>query len=69
MTDVFKFNEQSTLNPPGGRREVHLNQDFFVSFGKTVLKPEEIIVSVFIPFTREVQILLLIVRHLTAIMQ
>ncbi|XP_030265629.1 aldehyde oxidase 1-like isoform X2 [Sparus aurata] len=37
----------------GGRREVHLNQDFFVSFGKTVLKPEEIIVSVFIPFTRE----------------
>ncbi|XP_078099993.1 aldehyde oxidase 6 [Sander vitreus] len=37
----------------GGRREVPLNQDFFVSFGKTVLKPEEIVVSVFIPFSRK----------------
>ncbi|KAM4559970.1 aldehyde oxidase 1-like [Odontesthes bonariensis] len=34
-----------------GRREVPLNQDFFVGFGKTTLKPEEIVVSVFIPFT------------------
>ncbi|XP_077369194.1 aldehyde oxidase 6 [Festucalex cinctus] len=37
----------------GGRREVPLNQDFFVSFGKTVLKPEEIVVSVLIPFSRK----------------
>uniref|UniRef100_A0A8D0ART7 Aldehyde oxidase 1 n=1 Tax=Sander lucioperca TaxID=283035 RepID=A0A8D0ART7_SANLU len=37
----------------GGRREVPLNQDFFVSFGKTILKPEEIVVSVFIPFSRK----------------
>ncbi|XP_019132540.2 aldehyde oxidase 6 isoform X2 [Larimichthys crocea] len=37
----------------GGRREVPLNQDFFVSFGKTTLKPEEVVVSVFIPFTRK----------------
>ncbi|XP_074520486.1 aldehyde oxidase 6 isoform X2 [Halichoeres trimaculatus] len=37
----------------GGRREVPLDQDFFVGFCKTVLKPEEIIVSVFIPFTRK----------------
>ncbi|TMS11619.1 Aldehyde oxidase 1 [Larimichthys crocea] len=37
----------------GGRREVPLNQDFFVSFGKTILKPEEVVVSVFIPFTRK----------------
>ncbi|XP_058474041.1 aldehyde oxidase 6 isoform X1 [Solea solea] len=37
----------------GGKREVVLNQDFFVSFGKTVLKPEEIVVSVFIPFSRK----------------
>ncbi|KAE8278250.1 Aldehyde oxidase 1 [Larimichthys crocea] len=37
----------------GGRREVLLNQDFFVSFGKTTLKPEEVVVSVFIPFTRK----------------
>uniref|UniRef100_A0A4W6ETK1 Aldehyde oxidase 1 n=1 Tax=Lates calcarifer TaxID=8187 RepID=A0A4W6ETK1_LATCA len=36
-----------------GRREVPLNQDFFVSFGKTILKPEEILVSVFIPFSRK----------------
>ncbi|XP_058474050.1 aldehyde oxidase 6 isoform X2 [Solea solea] len=37
----------------GGKREVALNQDFFVSLGKTVLKPEEIVVSVFIPFSRK----------------
>ncbi|CAJ1087678.1 aldehyde oxidase 6 isoform X2 [Xyrichtys novacula] len=36
-----------------GRREVPLNQDFFVGFCKTILRPEEIIVSVFIPFTRK----------------
>ncbi|XP_026157717.1 aldehyde oxidase 6 isoform X2 [Mastacembelus armatus] len=40
----------------GGRREVPLNQDFFVSFGKTVLKPEEILLSVFIPFSRKGEI-------------
>uniref|UniRef100_A0A7N8XUF6 Aldehyde oxidase 6 n=1 Tax=Mastacembelus armatus TaxID=205130 RepID=A0A7N8XUF6_9TELE len=45
-----------TLNSPGGRREVPLNQDFFVSFGKTVLKPEEILLSVFIPFSRKGEI-------------
>ncbi|KAM9328483.1 aldehyde oxidase 6 [Pholidichthys leucotaenia] len=37
----------------GGKREVPLNQDFFVGFGKTILKPEEIVVSVFLPFTRK----------------
>ncbi|KAM6893464.1 aldehyde oxidase 6 [Xenentodon cancila] len=37
----------------GGRREVPLNQDFFVGFGKTLLKPEEIVASVFIPFSRK----------------
>ncbi|XP_070850187.1 aldehyde oxidase 6 [Chaetodon trifascialis] len=37
----------------GGRREVPLNQDFFVSFGKTILKPEEVVVSVLIPFSRK----------------
>ncbi|XP_054638746.1 aldehyde oxidase 6 isoform X2 [Dunckerocampus dactyliophorus] len=36
-----------------GRREVPLNQDFFVSFGKTILKPEEIVVAVLIPFSRK----------------
>ncbi|XP_067356858.1 aldehyde oxidase 6 isoform X3 [Channa argus] len=40
----------------GGRREVPLNQDFFVSFGKTILKPEEIVVSAFIPFSRKGEI-------------
>ncbi|KAM9835993.1 aldehyde oxidase 6 [Aulostomus maculatus] len=37
----------------GGRREVPVNQDFFVSFGKTVLQLDEIVVSVFIPFSRK----------------
>ncbi|XP_034072758.1 aldehyde oxidase 1-like isoform X2 [Gymnodraco acuticeps] len=37
----------------GGRREVPLDQNFFVSFGKTILKPEEILLSVFIPFSRK----------------
>ncbi|XP_041834272.1 aldehyde oxidase 1-like isoform X2 [Melanotaenia boesemani] len=37
----------------GGRREVPLDQDFFVGFGKTLLEPEEVVVSVFIPFTRK----------------
>ncbi|XP_043965965.1 aldehyde oxidase 6 isoform X2 [Gambusia affinis] len=37
----------------GGRREVLLNQDFFIGFGKTILKPEDVVVSVFIPFTRK----------------
>ncbi|NP_001292540.1 aldehyde oxidase [Takifugu rubripes] len=36
-----------------GCRMVPLNQDFFVSFGKTVLKPEEVVVSVFIPFSKK----------------
>ncbi|CAL1597686.1 unnamed protein product [Knipowitschia caucasica] len=33
------------------RRELPLNQDFFVSFGKTLVRPEEVVLSVFIPFT------------------
>ncbi|XP_005919994.1 aldehyde oxidase 6 [Haplochromis burtoni] len=37
----------------GGRREVPLNQDFFVGFGKVILQPEEIVLSVFIPFSRK----------------
>ncbi|XP_028319779.1 aldehyde oxidase 6 isoform X2 [Gouania willdenowi] len=37
----------------GGRREIPINQDFFVGLGKTALKPEEIILSLFIPFSRK----------------
>ncbi|KAM4601996.1 aldehyde oxidase 6 isoform 2-T2 [Polymixia lowei] len=37
----------------GGRREIRLNQDFFVGFGKTALKPEDIVISVFIPVSRK----------------
>lgn len=51
----FLVKKQFSVNPSGGRREVPLNQDFFVSFGKTILKPEEILVSVFFPFSRKVQ--------------
>ncbi|RVE75080.1 hypothetical protein OJAV_G00013210 [Oryzias javanicus] len=36
-----------------GRREIPLDQDFFVGFGKTVLKPEDIVLSVFLPFSRK----------------
>lgn len=35
------------------RREIPLNQYFFVSFGQTTLKGNEMVVSVFIPFTTE----------------
>ncbi|XP_060922759.1 aldehyde oxidase 1-like [Limanda limanda] len=37
----------------GGRQEIPLHQDFFVSFGKTALKPEDIVLSIFIPFSRK----------------
>uniref|UniRef100_A0AAR2J624 FAD-binding PCMH-type domain-containing protein n=1 Tax=Pygocentrus nattereri TaxID=42514 RepID=A0AAR2J624_PYGNA len=36
-----------------GKREVPLDKDFFVGFGKTVLKPDEIVLSVFIPVSRK----------------
>ncbi|KAJ8393803.1 hypothetical protein AAFF_G00057180 [Aldrovandia affinis] len=36
----------------GGKREIPLNKDFFVGFGKTSLKPEEIVLSVFIPVSK-----------------
>ncbi|XP_071320852.1 aldehyde oxidase 6 isoform X2 [Trachinotus anak] len=46
-------NSKVSVISSGGRREVPLNQDFFVSFGKNILKQEEIVVSVFIPFSRK----------------
>ncbi|XP_028281021.1 aldehyde oxidase 6 [Parambassis ranga] len=42
-----------SLVSSSGRREVPINQDFFVGFGKTILKPDEIVTSVFIPFSRK----------------
>uniref|UniRef100_A0A8C9WEF3 Aldehyde oxidase 6 n=1 Tax=Scleropages formosus TaxID=113540 RepID=A0A8C9WEF3_SCLFO len=36
----------------GGRREIAVNEDFFVGFGKTALKQDEIILSVFIPVSK-----------------
>ncbi|XP_014007070.1 aldehyde oxidase 1 [Salmo salar] len=36
-----------------GRQEILLNKDFFVGFGKTSLKPDEIVLSVFIPVSRQ----------------
>uniref|UniRef100_A0A3Q3WWB9 Uncharacterized protein n=1 Tax=Mola mola TaxID=94237 RepID=A0A3Q3WWB9_MOLML len=58
---IASANPNSDLNPVlaagnskvRGKHEVILNQNFFVSFGKTILKPEEVIVSVFIPFSRK----------------
>uniref|UniRef100_A0A3P8YGP2 Aldehyde oxidase 6 n=1 Tax=Esox lucius TaxID=8010 RepID=A0A3P8YGP2_ESOLU len=37
----------------GGRKEILLNKDFLVGFGKTSLKPDEIVLSVFIPVSRK----------------
>ncbi|MCI4393424.1 hypothetical protein PGIGA_G00157290 [Pangasianodon gigas] len=39
-----------------GRREVPLDKDFFVGFGKTILRPEEIVLSVFIPVSRKCEV-------------
>ncbi|KAG9329842.1 hypothetical protein JZ751_028951 [Albula glossodonta] len=36
----------------GGQRDFLLNKDFFVGFGKTNLKPGEILLSVFIPISK-----------------
>uniref|UniRef100_A0A4W5NY38 Aldehyde oxidase 1 n=1 Tax=Hucho hucho TaxID=62062 RepID=A0A4W5NY38_9TELE len=36
-----------------GRQEILLNKDFFVGFGKTSLKPDEVVLSVFIPVSRQ----------------
>ncbi|KAM6945841.1 aldehyde oxidase 1-like [Aplochiton taeniatus] len=39
-----------------GKWEIVLDKDFFVGFGKTILKPEEIVLSVFIPISRKWEI-------------
>lgn len=39
----------------GGKREVPLDKDFFLGFGKTLLRPDEIVLSVFIPVSRKVR--------------
>ncbi|XP_062303168.1 aldehyde oxidase 6 isoform X1 [Osmerus eperlanus] len=36
-----------------GKEEIPLNKDFFVGFGKTALKPNAIVLSVFIPVSRK----------------
>uniref|UniRef100_A0A665VNZ2 FAD-binding PCMH-type domain-containing protein n=1 Tax=Echeneis naucrates TaxID=173247 RepID=A0A665VNZ2_ECHNA len=46
-------NSKVSVISSGGKREVPLNQDFFVGSGRTILEPEEIVVSVFIPFSRK----------------
>ncbi|XP_056303800.1 aldehyde oxidase 6 [Danio aesculapii] len=39
-----------------GRRRLPIDKDFFLGFAKTILKPEEILLSVFIPATRQDEI-------------
>ncbi|KAF4093447.1 hypothetical protein AMELA_G00002150 [Ameiurus melas] len=39
-----------------GRREVPLDKDFFVGSGKTILRPDEIVLSVFIPVSRKCEV-------------
>ncbi|KAL2087932.1 hypothetical protein ACEWY4_016760 [Coilia grayii] len=42
-----------TVVSKGERREILINEDFFTGFGKTLLKPQEIVLSVFIPVSQE----------------
>ncbi|KAJ8003640.1 hypothetical protein DPEC_G00150430 [Dallia pectoralis] len=42
-----------TVVSEGGRKEILVNEDFFVGFGKTTLKPDEIVLSVFVPVSRK----------------
>ncbi|XP_072339543.1 aldehyde oxidase 1-like isoform X1 [Scyliorhinus torazame] len=37
------------------RRKIHLDENFFVGFGKTALMPEEVLLSIFIPYSRKWQ--------------
>ncbi|MBN3295195.1 AOXA oxidase, partial [Amia calva] len=42
-----------TLVSKGGSREIQLNEEFFTGFGKTVLRPDEILLSVHIFYSRQ----------------
>ncbi|KAL1021810.1 hypothetical protein UPYG_G00018360 [Umbra pygmaea] len=46
-----------TVVSKGGKEEVPLNKNFFLGFGKTSLKPDEIVLSVFIPMSRKWEIM------------
>ncbi|KTF73553.1 hypothetical protein cypCar_00043759, partial [Cyprinus carpio] len=48
VPELFKV----TQKPEDGRRRVPIDKDFFLGFAKTVLKPDEIVLSVFIPASR-----------------
>nr|XP_006636840.1 PREDICTED: aldehyde oxidase-like isoform X1 [Lepisosteus oculatus] len=37
----------------GGSREIRLNEEFFTGFGKTTLKPDEVLLTVHIPYSRK----------------
>ncbi|XP_064419619.1 aldehyde oxidase isoform X3 [Latimeria chalumnae] len=63
--NIMSANPTSDLNPilaaanctlnlasaEAGTREIALNEDFFVGFGKTAAKPDEVLVSVHIPYS------------------
>lgn len=38
----------------GGEREIPMNENFFTGFGKTLLNPEDVVLSVFIPVSKKV---------------
>ncbi|KAG1664102.1 Xanthine dehydrogenase/oxidase [Nymphon striatum] len=42
-----------TVLSEDGQREVKMDEHFFLSYRKTCIKPKEVIVSIFIPFTRQ----------------
>ena len=42
--------------PPGSNRTLDMDSGFFVGYKQTALRPNEVLVSVFIPFTKKVSI-------------
>ncbi|XP_016295765.1 aldehyde oxidase 1-like [Sinocyclocheilus anshuiensis] len=53
---VFAYEQILLFTKADGRRRVSIDKDFFLGFAKTILKPDEIVLSVFIPATRQNEI-------------
>uniref|UniRef100_A0A671SPA3 Aldehyde oxidase 6 n=1 Tax=Sinocyclocheilus anshuiensis TaxID=1608454 RepID=A0A671SPA3_9TELE len=53
---LFASHFSTQISITDGRRRVSIDKDFFLGFAKTILKPDEIVLSVFIPATRQNEI-------------
>ncbi|XP_033860545.1 aldehyde oxidase 5 isoform X1 [Acipenser ruthenus] len=47
-----------TLASKGGLREIHLNEEFFTGFEKTAIRPDEVLLSVYVPHSRQWEFML-----------